>query len=280
MFLKANEKARARLDELVTAFENGKIGEIVKISTIPTLDVPCARWSFRNRILCALVGTADARGHNQWKETNRWPMKGSRAFYILVPCHRTVIEKDEENGEETKAKVLMGFKAAPVFRYEDTEGEPLPEYQVLEPPELPPLYEVAERFNLRVKYSSFFGKRYGATDGETRINLHSHDFVVFWHELAHCAHAKVIKERGGKGLKGGQHPNQEAVAELAATAIAGIYGYDYSGNCWRYIKRYAKGGKALQLCLSVLSDTGKVLDLIFGEALNERRADEGLNLAA
>ncbi|HBQ26698.1 MAG TPA: hypothetical protein DD791_09935, partial [Syntrophomonas sp.] len=39
-----------------------------------------------------------------------------------------------------------GFKAIPVFRYEDTEGEELPLKPDYKPAELPPLYDVALEF--------------------------------------------------------------------------------------------------------------------------------------
>ena len=52
---------------------------------------------------------------------NRYVKKGAKAFHIFVPYIKAV--EDEETGEETQ--VLKGFLSKPVFRYEDTEGEPL-----------------------------------------------------------------------------------------------------------------------------------------------------------
>ena len=45
--------------------------------------------------------------------------KGSKAFYIIGP----VIKKIKEENEEKQ--ILAGFKAIPVFRIENTEGEPI-----------------------------------------------------------------------------------------------------------------------------------------------------------
>ena len=58
--------------------------------------------------------------------------KGAKAMYILVPRLKKV--EDEDSGEEDS--VLIGFLAEPVFRIEDTDGEPLPE---CEPPQIPRL---------------------------------------------------------------------------------------------------------------------------------------------
>jgi hypothetical protein len=57
----------------------------------------------------------------------------------------------EEQGEPKEGfrEVLIGFKAIPVFRFEDTYGQDLPVY---EPKSPPPLMEVAERFGMRVQY--------------------------------------------------------------------------------------------------------------------------------
>jgi len=243
-------KALNQLNKLVEAFKSGEIGPIVEYNAIPSLDVPCSKWSLQNRILVALAGTSDARGYRQWREVGRHVKKGAKAIYILVP--RLVKEEDEETGEERV--VLKGFLERPVFRVEDTEGEPL-EYQKFEPPEPPPLIDVAERYGISVKYEVFLGGYYGDYSPTSKeIRLRVKDAKVFFHELAHAAHDRIIG-----GLKGGQHPRQEAVAELVATVLARLYGWDYSGNCWEYIKYYAKGKDPIQLCLSVLSDCEKVL---------------------
>ena len=58
------------------------------------------------------------------------------------------------------------------------------------------------------------------------------------------------------------------MAELTATVIAGLYGSDWSGNCWQYLShavRPTQGG-ALALCLSVLSEVEQVLAEIFQQA--------------
>ena len=128
-----NQKARNVLDKLVSAFENPEtlVDTLARATLIPN-NSPCRKWSPHNRFIVAINGTGDARGYNQWKEVDRFVKKGSKAMHILVPRFKKV---DEENtGEEDS--VLIGFLAAPVFRIEDTDGEPLPE---CEPPQIPRL---------------------------------------------------------------------------------------------------------------------------------------------
>ena len=261
--MRMSEKAKTQLGALVEAFRSGRIGQVVKRSVIPMPDVPCANWSLCNRVLVSLAGTDDARGFKQWQEVGRHVTKGSKAAYILFPQYRKAKDEDEETGETKESMVLVGFGAGPVFRYEDTDGEPI-ERTDPTPPDLPPLYDVAERFGVSVKYQGHMGRAYGSfRPGERSITLESQDETVFWHELAHAAHQRV-----NGALKGGQDPKQEAVAELTATVIAGLYGSDWSGNCWQYISSYS--GDPLSLCLSVLSDVEKVL----GEILDTSRQEE------
>jgi predicted SprT family Zn-dependent metalloprotease len=85
---------------------------------------------------------------------------------------------------------------------------------------------------------------------------------VFFHELAHAAHGRI---KGG--LKNGQDPLQEIIAELSAQALCRMVGKkdkDSTGNSYQYIERYAKdiGMSAHNACLKVLKETEKVLTLI------------------
>ena len=247
-----SSKAQEQLQKLVEVFRTGEIAQVVKRTVIPALDVPCAHWSLCNRVIVALSGTDDARGYRQWMEVGRHVNKGAKGIYILVPwISKTEKEENGERGKE-ETNVLRGFMSRAVFAYEDTDGEEI-ERPEIEPPELPPLYEVAERFGVKVRYQGHQGSEFGYyVPDRKEIVLMSHQEKTFWHELAHAAHQRVWGT-----LKRGQDPKQEAVAELTATVIAGLYGADWSGNCWQYIQAYTTS--PLSLCLSVLSDVERVL---------------------
>ena len=242
---------------IIAAFESGNIPEAVAYAMFPISNVPSAKWSLLNRTLMFLSGTQDARGFNQWKLAGRYVKKGSKSFRILVP---RIIKSENEGNGETES-VLKGFMCAPVFRFEDTDGEPL-DYEAIELPEFP-LIERAEEWGISVKAIpgnySYFGYY---TPARNQIALATAEENVFFHELAHAAHEKV------KGaLKLGQDPLQEIVAELSAQALSRMVGKrvrDTTGNSYRYIQRYAD---KLNLpphaaCLKVLSETEKVLSLI------------------
>ena len=80
----------------------------------------------------AMSGTFDARGIRQWREAGRHPKVGAKAIHILVP---RFLKQQNQYGDEEE--ILAGFMARPVFKVQDTEGEPL-DYELPEVPELPP----------------------------------------------------------------------------------------------------------------------------------------------
>ena len=132
------------LETILEKFKSGDIPEAVAYSMFPIPDIPSAKWSLLNRTLMFIAGSADGRGYKQWLKVNRYVKKGSKAFYILVPYI-----KKEENDEGEEIKTLAGFLCRAVFRYEDTDGEPL-EYEQIQFPDLP-LIERAEQWGIQVK---------------------------------------------------------------------------------------------------------------------------------
>lgn len=252
-----NERVKEILDQIIDQFKSGDIPEAVAMASFPIPDIPSKKWSFTNRLLMFLAGTGDARGFLQWKAANRWVKKGARAIYILVPCMRK--EVDEETGEEKE--VLRFFKTAPVFMYEDTEGEPL-DYEQIELPDLP-LIRKAKEWDISVKaIPGNYRYRGYYSPNSNEIALATPEEKVFFHELAHAGH----KQLKGK-LSAGQDPLQEIVAELSAQALCRLVGKqvrDTSGNSYQYIEMYAEklGLTPYSACLRVLGETEKVLGLI------------------
>ena len=253
------EKIRTILTQILDRFESGDIPKAVAYSIFPVADIPSAKWSLLNRTLQFLAGTADSRGFRQWKAVKRSVKKGAKAFYILVPYMKK--SENEETGEEEI--ILRGFMARPVFRVEDTEGEPL-DYEQIQLPDLPFL-DRAREWDISVKAIPGNYEYYGyfAPDKQ-EIALATPEEKTFFHELAHAGY-----ERAKGVLKQGQDPFQEITAELCAQALCrlvGKSGEKYFGNSARYIARYAEkaGISPHSACLKVLADTEKVLNLIIG----------------
>lgn len=251
-------------------FESGNLPSAVArtlITPAPGAEKPSDRWSLGNKLLMLLAGTEDARGFRQWKQVGRHVKKGARAFYILAPITKKVRKKviDPETGEEREEEqiIIAGFRDVPVFRFEDTEGEPLPEpdYRPLEPP---PLFDVARKFGVQeVIYTparedrsyGFFTRR-----GGKRIVLHTHDVLTWFHELGHAVHSTF------RELKGGQVPEQEIVAEVFAATMCEIFGIQgYHFHAWEYVKAYSGRNpqQALRSVFRVLSDVEECLKRVW-----------------
>ena len=248
------------LNGILAKFESGDIPKAAAISTFPMDDMPSSNWSFLNRLIMCLSGTADARGFRQWQQVGRSVKGGSKALYIMVPrMTRTETEKGDEE------QIVSGFYAKPVFRYEDTAGKPLED----KTPKLPdlPLFEKAKEWGISVKaipgnysYYGYFSK------AKAEIALATKEESVFFHELAHAAHSKV-QTTGEKALW-----SKEIVAELCAATLCRIVGKTskHLGNSYRYIKHYARKGNLspIKACLKVLQEVESTLNLILNEKIS------------
>jgi hypothetical protein len=181
--------------------------------------------------------TEDARGFNQWKQAGRYIKKGSHAFYILAPRFKKVIEeKTLESGEIVKEEkhILAGFRAVPVFRFEDTEGAPV----IKENFNVNIHYEfdtLIKELGLKVQPVRFCGSAYGSYNLQNKeIKLASPDIEIFLHELSHAVDDRL------NGLKAGQYKDQEVTAEFSGAVIGYLMGYKVPlGNVKEYIEHYS-----------------------------------------
>ena len=274
-------KAEDTLEQLIQAFESGQVAPAIArtvIEAAPDQKRPIDSWSWTNQVLARiLLGTDDARGFRQWLEAGRVVRQGSKAGFILVPCFRTFEQTvtDETTGKDEirEGRAIYGFKSAPVFAFEQTDVLPAGkrrgaayEPRDFRPAEMPPLHAVAEGWGIRVAWSPFSGAALGSctVDG-ARIDLHTHDVETWLHELAHAAEVRTR----GKRLNGGQHWDQEVVAELSGAALCAMLGIGgVTGKAYGYIRSYAEGAglSAGQACLRVMNRVKAVLDLIIAEA--------------
>ena len=256
-------KVRETLNTIIERFKSGDIPEAVAYSMFPIPNLPSSRWSLLNRTLMFFSGTQDARGIKQWNSANRYVKKGSNAMYILVPYFKKI----EEEGEQQQ--ILSGFGCRPVFRVEDTKGEPL-DYENIELPDLP-FIERAQQWGICVKAIPGNYQYRGYYSMERKeIALATSSECVFFHELAHAAH-HILKGN----LKPGQDSLQEVIAELSAQTLAVMVGKsaeDTTGNGFRYIQNYSDKMKMSvhAACLKVMSETEKVLNLILTGYVDNR----------
>ena len=261
--------ASKAVNQILAAFENGNLPQAIAYSTFtPPANIPAYRWTARNRALAFLQMTGDARGFQQWKEAGRNVKKGSKAIYILGPVMKKsnqVIEiENPETGEIQPDKMkCVGYHSIPVFRMEDTEGEPL-QYAQLDTKTLP-LADVAERWGLEIKAGSFNGEYLGYFSADKKeIVMATDSERTFIHELAHAANYRIDP-------KAAEAPKweKEIIAEFSASAILYMLGKDgHIATHFDYIKRYAEQAKLtpVKACMKLLDTCLKVIDAIVSES--------------
>ena len=256
----STEKAKIELEKIIELFSSKELTTTVSASYLEPTGKPSDKWTLANKIFMVMANTMDARGYIQWTKVGRYVKKGAKAFYILGPTIKKI--KDEKTDEERS--VLTGFHCIPVFRYEDTDGKEL-ELVKSKPKEPIPLIEVADKWGVEVLFDgSSHGEEGSFNSGNNQIRICVDDPAgVFFHELAHKAHSRL------EPLKGGQDPEQEAIAQLTACVLGRMYGYDLDNESYKYISVYSQNKtpeSVGRMCCKVINKVGKVLDEILGNA--------------
>ena len=290
---------KASIDKVLEMINDKNFPQLA-LSSLPTFgkNVPSNKWSLLNRMIMMAFKTSDARGIRQWRAVGRKVKKGSKAFYILAPItfktnkwylqDKDGIVKDygygkkPEAGEgetitEREVSIVKGFRGVPVFRKEDTYGKKLPEGQE---PKLPKFkyLEVAKELGVKVKAESFHEAGYGSFNQINKeIKVGSPAESVFYHELAHAVDHKIMVEKTGKGLKGGQHVDQEVVAELCAVVLAYANGkkLDEVKVGKNYILSYARNASVdpMKYVVQLMSRCEDVLAFITKDRKAMKEAD-------
>jgi antirestriction protein ArdC len=259
------EKAKSVLDDLVLKITSANtLGFIHKRLFTDDIDIPCKKWSLMNQFILFTADTYDARGMRQWAKAGRKLIKGSHAIYILAPVfskkkNKTDNDKKDEKEErdlyneaphddkkdtdgnddddEAPQKILVGFKAFPVFKVEDTTGRPL-DYEIkLKAYDVQalPLIEVAE--NLGIKVEARLINHYGSYNlTKNRISMGHDDAQTFLHELSHAVDFALPHFNNNRNMN-------EIVAELSSAFLGSLYGVEIDmHNTIAYIQGYS--GKA------------------------------------
>jgi hypothetical protein len=232
------EKAKEVLNNLVTKITTEDTLEFMKIKLFSdNVNIPCQKWSFLNQFLVFLARTCDARGIRQWEKVGRRLVKGCKALYILVPMIIKVPE-DEKDASKKDTVKLSGYKAMPVFRVEDTVGDPLDYEAKLNnfDPSSFPLINVAKKLGIKIE-AALTKDYYGAFYiNENKIVMGTDDPQTFLHELSHAIDHLLPNYKQNLTLN-------EIVAELSSAFLGSLYGVKIDiNNTIAYIQGY--NGKA------------------------------------
>jgi hypothetical protein len=259
--------AEAAADTIVRAFQNPNTlpAPLASLFIETGPGIPCRKWSWRNQLLVALAGHADARGFRQWQEVGRWVRKGEKSFTILVPVVK--LSRDEESGREKE--ILIGFRGVPVFGIGQTDGQPLPaaDPATLRWVENLPLVGVARHWGHRVEvFNGAESGRHGFYRRGFGIGVGVKNLSTWAHELVHAA-----DDRAGNLTERGQNWRSETVAQLGSAVLLRLLGHEEEadlGGSWRYIAPYALAAKTdvVGACCQVLDRTCQAVRLILDTA--------------
>jgi antirestriction protein ArdC len=260
--------AQQTAEKIVDAFKSGNLPRAIAPVFINRKDQsPCRSWSWSNQLLTALAGHSDARGFRQWEEVGRHVKKGEKAFHILAPITKAIVDRDED-GDERKRVIVCGFKSAAVFGLDQTDGEPLPvDTETANWLDGLPLVEVAHRWGLTVDaYNGHAGKALGSYRPGAAIALGVKNLSTWAHEMVHAA-----DDRLGHLKETGQHWRSETVAELGGAILLEVLGYETDsdrGGCWAYVKAYAdrEGISPITACERVLNRACQAVAMILETA--------------
>lgn len=258
----SGDKVKDAMAKILKMFESDNLEvmarAVFKYPEGSTYAKPSDNWSFINRMLMLINGTEDGRGFRQWKEAGRSVMKGSHAFYIFAPKMAKI--EDKKTGEETR--VLTGFMTIPVFRYEDTEGEELPDAPKFEF-KIPQNFDsIIRELGLSIKTAPMHDAYGYYSPRQKSITMCSPDFAVFLHELSHAVDTLVLKN---EKRACGQEVDREVVAEYSAAVIGYMMGYRYHiGTSKKYIESYS-----LKELMHQLNRCEKVISFIWDRTTNQ-----------
>lgn len=236
------------------------------------------RYSFGNQFLSYIqldyIGGSDAMGIKAWNKLGRKPVKGfNRDVGIWAPVTgRYYVETEGDDGEVEKKPRVYTKGYVTVWILSDLQTEPWPGHEDIwaNPSEqwasfsqTLPLIEVAEAIGCSVKGVSKVGGANGSFSLTTRkIKMMVASESTFFHELAHAVDDTLVVG----GLKGGQDPIQEVVAQLAAETLVHLTGAkeESFGYTQRYIEEYsnAQGVPMGELIRTVTPRVSEIIGFI------------------
>jgi hypothetical protein len=235
-------------------------------------------YSIGNLILIMLQKQDATRvaGFSTWKDLGRWVKKGEKGIAILAPCLRPKETKpspsenseSENEGREEKEEIRpLYFKVVYVFDVSQTEGKPLPEFEV------PPFTGEAneELFNevmhlvqtqeVEISFESrpdqdpdikgmYFAKTIWVRPEESRAQ----QLKTLIHEAAHYYTEGVFRI-----------PRQDAetIAESVAFTIGAHFGFDTGTRSFPYVAIWSKDKKVLEANLAAIRKvSSKIIDAL------------------
>jgi len=233
-------------------------------------------YSIGNLILITMQRPDATRvaGFRTWQELGRWVKKGEKGIAILAPClppksarvKETEGDEDEEQDRVTEIRPLY-FKVVHVFDVSQTEGKPLPEFEVpaltgeANETLLSSVMRLAEAQGVDVSFESrpyqdpavkgmYSGKSIWVRPEESRAQ----QLKTLLHEMAHYYSEGVFRM---------SRRSAETIAESVAFTVGAHFGFDTGARSFPYVALWAEDKKVLEQNLADIRKVStKVIDAL------------------
>lgn len=226
------------------------------------------QYSISNLILIALQKpqAAHVAGYNTWKSLGRQVKAGERGIFIIGPVMPRKVKREKAEGEEEEEEIALtpvNYKVVYVFDISQTEGEPLPEFDV---PVLTGeaneelfarVLALAGDQGLEVSFNprpnqdpsikgSYSGKSIWVRPEESRAQ----QLKSLLHELSHYYSEGVFRI---------PRRDAETIAESAAYAVGAHFGFDTGDRSFPYVALWSQDKKVLDKNLESIRRVVKVM---------------------
>jgi len=276
------EVKERRIDEVLKRLKEG-VDEIQESDNFREFLLTMSKfhdYSIGNLILITIQKPEATRvaGFRTWQELGRWVRKGEKGIAILAPClppknARVTEREDEEPDEEERVTEIrpLYFKVVHVFDISQTEGKPLPEFEV---PALTgeandelftEVLKLAESQGLDVSFESrpgqdpaikgmYSGKMIWIRPEESRAQ----QLKTMLHEIAHYYSEGVFRM---------SRRSAETIAESVAFTVGAHFGFDTGVRSFPYVALWAEDKKVLEQNLADIRKVStKIIDALASEA--------------
>ena len=217
-------------------------------------------YSWNNQLLIMLQrpDATKVAGFVTWKELGRWVKKGEHGITILAPGFPPKAKPEEPEEEEKEIwRVPVYFFPVAVFDISQTEGKPLPEFDV-------PVLTGEANEELFVKLKILMKQRGVAVNFEPRPLVDpgikgqftppnqiwvrpeeppAQQLKTLLHESAHYYSAGVFRI---------PRADAETIAESSAYVVGAHYGFDTGVRSFPYVALWAKDKKVLNANLEAI----------------------------
>jgi antirestriction protein ArdC len=249
----AKSLSETAISKLLEALERGQ-SEALK--TYLSVMSRFHRYSWGNILLIYSQRPTATRvaSFHAWVKMGRYVRKGERGIVILAPMvGRKKSEAELSEDEQTR---VFGFRAAHVFDFSQTDGEPLPEFATVQGD--PQGYTDRLKHsiacqNITLEYDSEIAPARGMSSGG-KITLlpdlaPAEHFAVLVHEVGH----ELLHH--GDRRKETTHVVRETEAEAVAFVVSSAIGLDTNTSSSDYIQLHAGDKSTLSDSLAAVQQT-------------------------